>query len=94
MGAQQTLVMIQKIILTGKPEYLSKRLKLRVSRVQGVSTLLAPVGASLGITRSSFLYRGIKLYNQLPEETKNLKKLSLFKAQLKTWIQENIDVKP
>ena len=94
MGAQQTLVMIQKILCTGKPDYLSKRIKVRESRVQGVSTLLAPVDASLGVTRSSFIYRGVKLYNQLPEKIRKLRKLSLFKAQLKTWIQENIDVKP
>ena len=94
MGAQQTLVMVQKIICTGKPDYLSKRIKVREARVQGVSTLLAPVDASLGVTRSSFIYRGVKLYNQLPEKIRKLRKLSLFKAQLKTWIQENIDVKP
>ena len=94
MGAQQTLVMVQKILLTGKPDYLSARLKARVSRSQEVSTFLAPIDASLGTTRSSFLYRGIKLYNRLPEEIRNLKKISLFKTQLKKWIQGNIDIKP
>ena len=94
MGAQQTLVMVQKILLTGKPDYLSTRLKVRVSRSREVSTFLAPIDASLGTTRSSFLYRGIKLYNRLPEEIRNLKKISLFKAQLKKWILGNIDIKP
>ena len=94
MGAQQTLVMIHKIILTGKPDYLSARLKVRGSRIQDGSTFLAPIDASLGISRSSFLYRGIKLYNRLPEATRNLRKMSLFKAQLKKWILGNIDIKP
>ena len=91
MGAQQTLVMVQKIILTGKPDYLSTRLKARVSRSQEVSTFLAPIDASLGTTRSSFLYRGIKLYNRLPEE---MKKRTSFKTQLKKWILGNIGIKP
>ena len=67
---------------------------MRVSRSQDASTFLAPIDASLGISRSSFLYRGIKLYNRLPEEIRKLKKMTSFKTQLRKWILGNIGIKP
>jgi hypothetical protein len=94
LGAQRTLVMLKKIILNKKPSYLADKLQIRPAIGARSASTIAPLDASLGITRSSFMYRGVKLFNQLPEDLRKLGKISLFKNGLKTWIKENISVKP
>ena len=93
LGAQRTLMMIKKIILSKKPSYLSSKLIVRESGPRTTAALI-PVAASLNITRESFLYRGIKLFNLLPEEIRSQNTISVFKADLKEWIRGNISVKP
>ena len=92
LGAERTVVMMKKILLSQKPGYLKGKLHLR-SGTKSVATI-APTNPSLGLSRSGFIYRGIKLFNQLPEELKIEDKISKFKCGLKKWIKGNISVKP
>ena len=94
LGAQRTLVMMKKILSSQKPGYLRAKLQIRQTVGPRSEATISPMNASLNLTRSSFLYRGIKLFNQLPEVLRNDSKLSRFKNGLKTWIKENISVKP
>ena len=55
---------------------------------------MEPIKASLNLKRSSFLYRGAKLFNQIPENLKNEKKITTFKKELEKWVKKKIPVKP
>ena len=90
LGAQRTLVMIKKILLSRKPDYIASRLHLNPRAGHAI----LPMAASLNLTRSSFIYRGIKLFNLLPESIQRLEKIGSFKSQSKAWVTENIAVKP
>ena len=90
LGAQRTLVMIKKILLSRKPDYIASRLHLNPRAGHAI----LPMAASLNLTRSSFIYRGIKLFNLLPESIQSLEKIGSFKSQSKAWVTENIAVKP
>ena len=94
IGAQRTIMMVKKILRSEKPGYLSSKLVLRQTEEPGAVSNLSPVHASLNITREGFLYRGIKLFNLLPEALKAENTLSIFKEGLKSWIKENISIKP
>ena len=95
LGAQSTVVMMKKILSTKKPGYLAEKIKSRSAvGTRSISTIAPVNDASLIITKSSFLHRGIKLFNLLPETLKNEDKICQFKKGLKTWIKENISVKP
>ena len=94
IGAQRTVMMIKKILRSEKPGYLSSKLVMRQSEEPGADSTLSPMNARLNITREGFLYRGIKLFNLLPEALKAENTLSIFKEGLNSWIKENISVKP
>ena len=50
--------------------------------------------SSLNLSKSSFVQRGYKLYNQLPVNLKSEKSMWKFKKIAKTWIKLNIMIKP
>ena len=98
MIAYYTLLMVFKVIKTGKPSYLSS--KLRVTRDDGVarrglegSTITTP-NYLLGVSRAGFIYRGAKLFNMLPGSIRELSETGKFKAESRRWIQRNIKEKP
>ena len=93
-GALSTLCLAKKILLTGKPVYLMKRLNTSVDRGTRSRSTLYQQNSHLGLLRESFLYRGTKLYNLLPEELKLETKMELFKFKVKKWVLENISLKP
>ena len=95
LGAQRTLMMMKKIILSKKPGYISE--KLLMTQAAGTSrsaSTIPPVETTLTLKRSSFLYRAVKLFNQLPEDIREESRISPFKKGLKTWIKGNIRLKP
>ena len=94
LGALSTLIMIKKILLSGKPTYISDKLETRPSSGIRSGTSIVPIRTSLNISREGFRYRGTKLFNQLPENLRNEEKISQFKNDVKSRIKQNIPTKP
>ena len=95
LGAKNTLVMMKKIMLSRKPKYLADRiLPSQVDRITRSGTSLITIKTSLNLRRSSFLYRGMKLYNQLPEPIRKIEKIDNFKEEVHVWVKLNVRVKP
>ena len=94
LGVQRTLVMVKKVLLTEKPRYLFNNLKIQAYKGTRSGSTMEPIKASLNLKRSSFLYRGAKLFNQIPENLKNEKKITTFKKELEKWVKKKIPVKP
>ena len=91
--APRTVTLIKKVLLTGKPTYLSERLIPRIGS-QRFGMMLTQDRAPLSLIREGFIYRGISLFNNLPDALKSEAKLSKFKSAARRWIQENVAVKP
>ena len=95
LGAQRTLMMMKKMILSKKPQYITEKLHMKqTAGNSGSGPTITPVETTLTLKRSSFLYRAVKLFNQLPEVIREESRVSTFKTRLKTWIKEKISVKP
>ena len=93
IGALRTVTLIKKVLLTGKPTYLSERLMPRIGS-QRFGMMLTQDRAPLSLIREGFIYRGISLFNNLPDAIKIEANLSKFKSAARRWIQENVAVKP
>ena len=65
LGVFSTLVLVKKTLLTGCPAYFKEKLKLKQHQNSRGNEVLEPINARLNLTRSSFFYRGSKLYNML-----------------------------
>ena len=48
----------------------------------------------LDISRGGFIYRGAKLFNNLPRTLREEKRTEVFKTELKIWIRRNVSIKP
>ena len=94
LGAQSTIMMIKKIILSQKPVYLADKLVNKSATGTRSDSTFEVSKPSLSLTRSSFLYRGIKLYNQLPEDLRKENNVTNFKKLSREWTKQNISVKP
>ena len=94
LGALRTLNLTKKIILTQKPSYLAQRLMIPQDRGTRSGGVLPQENLKLGLAREGFIYRGIKLYNLLPDDLKQETKMSRFKKATKKWIKETIPVRP
>ena len=94
LGALSTVVMVKKILLSGKPSYLADRLTAQTLTTTRSGTTIDPISCSLNLKRSSFLYRGTKIFNQLPDDLRTGDKIRLFKKESKLWVKQNIPVKP
>ena len=96
--AFQTLKMVNKVITTSKPAYLAKRLKLREEdggMVPGRSqATILPSSQTLSLTRGGFVSRGTQLFNNLPMNLRLQKNTNQFRLATKTWVEQNISVKP
>ena len=93
--AYHTLLNVYKILKNNKPTYLFERLdKGNVNTRQNRNGPKLTIDGDLTVTRGGFMYRGSKLYNMLPEETKLAPTYKAFKVKVKTWIKNRIAVKP
>ena len=86
--------MIKKIQLSQKPTYVAEKLGIRPLSSTRSGSTIPPVFTELTIRKSGFLYRGAKLFNQLPADLKEAQKINQFKKGVKTWVKQNIPVKP
>ena len=93
-----TLLQVFKTTQSNKPQYLSKKLVLkkpggdRIFPQRQVNTI--SVNNRLTVGRSGFVFRGAKLWNQLPIDLRSSSNIKQFKAGVKTWIRDQIPVKP
>ena len=93
--ALSTVTSIYKALTTGEPQNILKTLEPQpTQRVPRQETNCRNIDYNLSISRGSFMYRGSKLYNQLPQELVRQTKLKEFKKGAKQWIKANIPLKP
>ena len=93
--ALSTVTAIQKAITTKEPHNIFTTLEPQpTERVPRHQTNCRNVDYHLSISRGSFMYRGSKLYNQLPPELVNKPKLSEFKKGAKEWVKARIPLQP
>ena len=79
--------MFRNILTSRKPEYLADQLAANPSQATRSGTTIAPTTGSLNLKRSSFMYRGIKLFNGLPESIRGITNMSSFKKQSEDWVR-------
>ena len=96
MVALQTLVMMKKIVQSGKPAYIYDKIKPQQPHrpLRGGVGLLNLPNYKLSILREGFIYRGVYLYNSLEEHVRNELEISRFKEKCKGWVMQNVSVKP
>ena len=88
MIAYHTAVLTYKVINSGKPSYLSKRMK------RGRSGYIEQTNLRLSISREGFIHRGPCIFNKLDKNLRNEPRIDRFKVALRKWIKENIAIKP
>ena len=94
----RTLIMVKKVTICRKPDYLAKRLTF-TEDIAGrrvlwrLKHILTPVARKLSVSRGGFLYRGCKLFNSLPISLRNQQKIGAFRMGVKSWVKTNIDTK-
>ena len=95
--AFSTIFMVFKVLKSGKPAYLAR--KLEITREAGMAvrgwdgpTVKVP-NYYLDISRAGFIYRGAKLFNKLPRTLREEKRTEVFKAELKFWVRRNVSIK-
>ena len=98
LTAFATIMTAFRAITSGKPKYLSSKLKLRdpengIFPQRQVNTI-AVTAPRLNQTRSGFMYRSATLFNSLPVDLRKETRLAVFKRRVKVWITANISVKP
>ena len=98
MIAFSTLLMVFKVLKSGKPTYLAG--KLEVIREAGMSVRgwdgpkVKVPNYNLDISRAGFIYRGAKLFNKLPRALREEERTEVFKKELKIWVRKNVSIKP
>ena len=96
--AYHTLLQVHKSVLSKKPEYLSNHLSLnlpgngRTFPHRQIHTIT--VNRNLSISRSAFMYRGARLWNQLPLDLRMCQSTPNFKSLVKKWVADQITVRP
>ena len=91
-----TVVSIYKSLTNREPHYTTSSLETRpnLSRISRHQSNCHSVNYSLSISRGSFMYRGSKLYNQLPPELAKKTRLPEFKRGAKEWVKARIPLLP
>ena len=95
--AFQTIVLMRKILNSSKPTHLAAKL---LSQMKHDNVLRKQEGNvvvpryQLNSSRAGFLYRAAKLFNSLPTNIKLEVNIHRFKNDVRTWVIQNIKVKP
>ena len=96
--AYHTLLTVFKVVRTGQPTYMARRLGVghggRVMERIGRRQHNIRIEYNLSIARSGFMYRGAQLWNMVPIDIRTSTSISLFKKNIKTWIKRNISIRP
>ena len=93
-----TLTSVHKALGTKQPAYSYSALKPTPTPGQPVRLQVqsncSKVNFKLSISRGSYLYRGSKLYNQLPDSLVKISQQAQFKKGAKQWVKEHIPLLP
>ena len=92
LGTLMTLTSFHNARLTGVPRWVSKRI-IPLADTRTRKSQLLELPTKLNCRWESYLPRAIKLYNLLPTEVKALGRLE-FRRAARSWVWENIAVKP
>ena len=86
LGAYHTLVTVFKLAKSGQPQTLARKLVLQKPEEERILTRNQVhninVDCRLSISRSGFVYRGAKLWNNLPLDLRQENKIEVFPATL------------
>ena len=94
LTAFHTLTLVQKVIHSGKPQYLATKLRLNNNHTRQEITIERNRNCNLTLSRGAFLYRATTLFNMLPLELRMKMEPDLFKPKVKSWVKCNILPKP
>ena len=94
--AYQTAVMAYKVIQTKKPTYIAERMQSRSGnkKLRGRLGRVDQQHHSLSIAKEGFIQRGASILNKLDECLRCEPKLEKFKIGVRSWVKENIAIKP
>ena len=95
---QQTALQIMRLALrmirTGKPTYLVKKLERNTTNYGRACSHFRVPRVRLNISHEGFINQAIRLMNQLPLSIIDETSINRQKAQLRAWVTENIRVQP
>ena len=93
-----TLLQVHKTTRTTEPKYFNSKLQLKKPDNQNIFPRrqldTITVNHKLTLGRSGFFCRGARLWNELPLSLRSCGETKLFKRGVKSWIRDNISVKP
>ena len=81
MGAQSIRTLIRKMILSGKPNQLTKQINSKTGR--GGIRWKVTQSPKLNIITSNFIHKGVNLWNMLYQELKTTISTKTFKEKMK-----------
>ena len=96
--AFHTIMTTHRVVTSGQPGYLAKKLKLRtegdgIFPHRHMNTIAIP-DVELTLSRGGFCYRAACLWNILPSHMRQGMKTVTFKRELKKWVRANISPRP
>ena len=80
-----SVIAVFRIRRSKKPEYLAKSL----TRDNKLGNIIVD-NSKLGLYQKSFVPRTSKIWNQLPQDWRETKKIQSFKRDLKKWVFDNV----
>ena len=86
-----TAIQVWKVKASECPVYINSKYNPSNTRSSIQGTLLVPV-VEKTTSSKSFIVRSASTWNHLPQDLRNIKNLSTFKVNLKTWTKENISI--
>ena len=90
----RTLIFIQKIINGEVPTYLTEKIKFNrdnQSRVLRSSNDIELVRANMACSQNSLFYKGVQMYNSIPDDIKNENVHTTFKRKLKEYVKQKFE---
>ena len=93
LTAFHTLSSLHKVLYSGKPVYLMKKLQINTNMTRQEKTIIIN-HSNLSLCRGAYLYRGATMFNKLPMDLRNNMEPDLFKTAVKSWIKNNISARP
>lgn len=88
-----TILFIHKMVHNYAPKYLTKRIRFRSenqkNRPLRNTNQIELTKANKSSSQNSLFYKGIKLYNSIPNDIKDIKSEHKFIEKLKTYVKEN-----
>ena len=91
-----SLVLLYRTLANHKPDYLYRKIRsggdfIYRTRQAANGTIRKRPGSTLDLSRQSWDWKSIEVYNTLPQSLRSEKKLTNFKKRLKDWIKKNVE---